>query len=188
MTLDTNKEIFKYNVEIEPAPNSSTPALKSGRKRRQFYKTLFEDQSDFRARDEGIATDYANILITCGRLYDESLPPQVYLQVYRSEFEHPGNLNTTAQSSEQKYKVTVACTGVVSSAELIKYINSQPSDPSDFNSRLDVIQAMNIIVAGSPNKNQTIFQAGQNKFFQYPRNVNNAVFRDIYRDCDLAKV
>ena len=185
MSVDTNKELFRYKVRIEPKSDSNARALKNDRKRRQFYKVLFEDQPDFQARGLGIATDYADTLITCGLLYDKTLGPKDYLQVYRSEFEQKGEQNTTAQSSEQKYKVTVTCTGKVSSAELIKYINSRPSDPSDFNSRLDVIQAMNIIVAASPNKDQTIFQAGQNKFFRYPRNVNDRSLRDMYRNCDL---
>ena len=185
VTLNTNKELFKYNVKIEPVPDSGARALKNGRKRRQFYKTLFEDHPDFRARGQGIASDYANTLITCGPLYDKTLRSQEYVQVYGSEFEQAGNQTSTAQAGEQRYKVTVEYTSIVSSSELIRYIHSRPDDPGDFNPRLDVIQAMNIIVAGSPNKNQSIFQAGQNKFFQYPRNSDNRTFSYVYRDHDL---
>lgn len=185
VTLDTKKELVKYNVKIEPAPDSSARALQNGRKRRHFYKILFRDQPDFQALGHGIATDYANTLFTCGRLYTKSLPSKEYLQVYRSEMEQRANQDSTAQSSEQKYKVTVEYTGVVSSSELIRYVNSRPDDPSDFNSRLDAVQAMNIIVAGSPNKNEAIFQAGQNKFFQYPTNVKNQQFDQVYQKYNL---
>ncbi len=148
---------------------------------------MFQDQSDFQALDEGIATDYANTLITCGRLYKSSLPFQKYVQVYRGAYEQPGNQNNTAQSSEQKYKVTVEYIEKVSISELMKYIHSQPYDPSNFNPRLDTVQAMNIIVAGSPNKDPTVFQAGQNKFFQYPRNLQSRYFNDVYRAHSLDK-
>ena len=185
VNLNTNKDLFKYNVEIEPVPNSSARALKNGRKRRQLYKTLFEDHPDFQALGQGIATDYANTLITCGRLFDKSLVSQEYLQVYRSEFEQASNQTSTTQANEQRYKVTVEYTSVVSSSELIKYINSRPDDPSDFSTRSPVIQTMNIIVAGSPNKNQAMFQAGQNKFFQHPRNSGDQLFRAMYSNHDL---
>lgn len=234
--LDTDKELFRYDVKIEPAPDSSARALPNGRKRRQFYKALFEDQPDFRALGQGVATDYANTLITCGRLYDSSLPSKKYVQVYRGAFEGPGHQTGTARantaqtstaqtstaqaskaqaskaqastaqasklqelasmavlalasieqaSSEQRYNVTVLYIEMVSSSELIKYVNSRPDDPSDFNSRLEVVQAMNIIIAGGPNKNQAIFQAGQNKFFRYPRNERNLLFDHVYRDVNL---
>lgn len=185
LTLDTKKELVKYNVNIEPAPNSNARALQNGRKRRRFYKTLFADHPDFQACGHGIATDYAQTLITCGRLYAKSISSKEYLQVYRGEMEQRADHNSAVQPSEQKYKVTVEYTGVVSSSELIRYVNSQPNDPSDFNSRLDVVQAVNIIVAGSPNKNEAIFQAGQNKFFQYPRNINNQSFDQVYHKHDL---
>ena len=185
VTLDTNKELVKYNVRVEPAPNSSARALQDGRKRRKFYKSLFEDQPDFQARGHGIATDYANTLFTSGRLYERSLSSKEYLQIYRSELEQTANQNGTVQLSEQRYKVTVEYTGLVSTSELIRYVNSRPDDPSDFNTRLDAVQAMNIIVAGSPNKNQAIFQAGQNKFFKYPRNIHNQPFNDVYCEHDL---
>ena len=181
VTPRTDKELFKYNVKIEPVSDSGARALQNGRKRRQFYQNLFQDQSDFQALDQGIATDYANTLITCGRLYKGSLLSKKYSQVYRGAIEQPGNQNSTAQSSEQKYNVTVEYVEAVSISELIKYIYSRPYDPSIFNPRLDTVQAMNIIVAGSPNKDPAVFQAGQNKFFQYPRNLQSQTFNDVYR-------
>ena len=184
VTLNMKKELFRYDIKIVPNSDSAR-ALLNRRKRRQFFKILFEDQPDFKARGHGIATDYANTLITCGRLYDKSLPSREYVQTYRSGFEESPDPVSTTQSNDQKYKVTVEYTGMVSSSELIKYCNSKPTDPSDFNPSLDPIQALNIIVAGAPNKNQAVFQAGQNKFFEYRQNKNNGKFQDIYGEYDL---
>ena len=185
ITQRTDKELFKYSVKIEPVPDSGARALQNSRKRRQFYKNLFQEQSDFRALGQGIATDYANTLITCGRLYKTSLPFQTYLQVYRGVYEQPGSQNSTEQSSEQKYKVTVEYVEEVSISELIRYIHSEPHEPSNINLGLSTVQAMNIIVAGSPNKNPAVFQAGQNKFFHYPRNQQNQPFNSVYHAHNL---
>ena len=184
MTLNTKKELFKYNVKIDPVSESAR-SIQNSRKRRQFYKIFFAGQPDFRALGQGIATDYANTLITCGRLYDRSLLTKEYQQVYHSDSEQPSDQSSTAQSIEQRYKVTVEYLGLVASSELTDYINSQPNNPSDFSTGLDAIQAMNIIVAGSPNKNRDVFQAGQNKFFQYPRNTKNETFNKVYGNYDL---
>ena len=70
-------------------------------------------------------------------------------------------------------------------SELIRYIGSRPSDPSNFDARLEAIQAMNIIVAGSPNKDDFVFQAGQNKFFQYPRGDPQKSFLELYGNFHL---
>lgn len=186
VTVPTTSELCKYNVEINPVSDSGARALPNGRKRRQFYKILFDEQPDFRARGQGIATDYANTLITCGRLYDDkSSSTCEYRQVYRSQFELPGSQITTTQSNGPRYNVTVKYVGIIPSSELTRYISSQPNDPSDFNTRLDVIQAMNIVMAGSPNKDPTIYQAGQNKFFRYPRNPRNLTFQHMYSDYSL---
>ena len=168
VTLDLEKEFFRYDVTIEPA-SKKAPVLKNIRKRRQVYNILFVGERDFQVLGAGVATDYAETLITCGRLYEQSLPHKRYEVVYRNELEGPRDDAEGTQSDERKYWVTVTYSGTVPIPELIRYIGSRPDDPSNFDARLEAIQAMNIIVAGGPNKNDTVFQAGQNKFFQYPR-------------------
>lgn len=183
-----DQEIFRYTVTIEPVSKKKADAITNSRKRRQLYELLFEEVSDFKRLGAGIATDYAKTLITFKRLYDKSLSHKDYEQVYRSEFEQPRNGGDRSQSNEQRYKVTVTPVlpdGVVPISELIRYINSRPDDPSDFTARLGAIQALNIIVAGCPNKDEAIFQSGQNKFFRYPRNQANESFDKVYGRYDL---
>ena len=180
--LALKKDFFKYTVTFQ-AISHKVPALKNGRKRRQLYNILFQKR-DFQNLGEGKATDYAETLITCGRLYETSCPEKQYPLVYRNESEELRE-GTEDTPSERKYIVTVTYSGIVAISELIKYIGSRPNDPSDFNARLDTIQALNIIVAGSPNKNGAVFQAGQNKFFQYPRGNIDKTFSPVYDNCDL---
>jgi len=58
--------------------------------------------------------------------------------------------------------------GTVPTTELLRYLASTATDPSDFTGRNDAVQALNIIVARTPNSNPEIYQSGQNKFFRYP--------------------
>ena len=182
MTINLEKELFKYDVAIEPV-SKKAPALKNRRKRRQLYKILFEE-SDFERLGEGVATDYATTLITCGRLYDKARPDKTYELIYRSESELRDEDEAT-QPDERKYRVIVKFSSMVPSSELVRYVEPQPNDPSDFNGRLDAIQAMKIIVAGGPNKQDGIFQAGQNKFFRYPRGSPDRMFSPGYDSLDL---
>ena len=181
--LALRKNLFKYKVTFK-AISQEVPALKNGRKRRQLYKLLFE-QSDFRNLGEGKATDYAETLITYGRLYGISFPEKTYSVVYRNESEELRERTEDAQSIERNYLVTVTHSGMIPTSELIRYIGSRPNDPSDFNARIDTIQAMNIVVAGSPNKDRAVFQAGQNKYFQYPRANPDKEFSPVYDGRDL---
>lgn len=68
---------------------------------------------------------------------------------------------------------------------LIRYINSGPDDPSDFTARLDATQALNIIVAGSPDKDEAIFQSGQNKLLRRLRDQANQRYNVAYQKSDL---
>ena len=181
--LAMKKELSKYKVTFEAVSNK-VPALKNGRKRRQLYNILFE-QRDFRNLGEGKATDYAETLITCGRLYEKSLPNKKYAVVYRNESEELREGTEDAGPNERNYIVTVTYSSMVPISELLRYMDSFPNDPSDLNARLDTIQAINIIVAGSPNKDGTVFQAGQNKFFLYPRGNWEKTFSPEYDNRDL---
>ena len=183
--IDANFELFRYDVNIEPL-SESVRALDNHRKRRQFFNVLFEEAPDFRKRADTIATDYANTLITCGRLFDKNLPKKIYRQIYRGEYESARGNNDPPRDNEQVYKVTVTIQSTVSISEIVRYIQSQPADVSDFTTRQDAIQALNIIMAGTPNKNTAVFQSGQNKFYQYPRNVTPTLYVKAYENWDLS--
>lgn len=70
-----------------------------------------------------------------------------------------------------RYTFTVTPNGTVPTTELLRYLASTAIDPSDFTAKNDAVQALNIIVARTPNLNPEIYQSGQNKFFKYPSNT-----------------
>ena len=184
VNLDANLDLFRYRVMIEPLSESAR-TLQNRRKRRQFFNILFEEVFDFQMRGGAVATDYAHTLITRGRLFDKDVSERKYRQIYRGEYEPAKGQNDPPRPNEQSYTVTVKIQGKVSISELIRYIEFQPTDVSDFVSSQDAIQVLNIIVAGTPNKDTNVFQSGQNKFFRYPRNENDQSYIDAYRSCDL---
>lgn len=182
MELDEDLELFKYDVNIEPL-SEGAPELQNRRKRHQFFNMLFDEVPDFQRRRAAIATDYANTLVSRIRLFAENLPEKLYRHVYHGEYEQARGINDPRHPNEQKYLVTVKPCGTVPISEIFRYIRSQPTDASEFTSRQDVIHALNIIVAGTPNKDTAVFQSGQNKFYLYPRNGN---IQNAYQDPDLS--
>ena len=112
----------------------------------------------------GLATDYANIILTSKPLNLGPNGIKIFELVYRDVED------LIARSNATKYTFTISSAGSVPTQELLRYLASTTTDPSDFAGKADAVQALNIIVARTPNFNADVFQSGQNKFYRYPRN------------------
>ena len=169
ITVDDRKKLFKYSFTLTAkfkAPpedtNKRAPAIPPARSRklRQALTLLF-DHSDFRI-GLGAATDYASTIITSEQLPTTGSETKKYEVVYREvEDQEP-------VSNPLIYTFKLSSGGLVPAAELLRYLASTPTDASDFTGKDDAIQALNIIVARTPNLNPGVFQSGTNKFFDYP--------------------
>ena len=177
MTIDAVKKLFKYTLTLtarykEPRKDSSTVKAKQpavpperSRKRRQALALLFE-HPDFRTIGHGVATDYGSIIITSKGLPLDEDGTKDYVVIYREiEDREPA-------SNPIIYTFKLSYAGLVPTTELLRYLASNPSDPSDFTGKEDAIQALNIIVSRTPNFDPGVFQSGKNKFFHYPNNPN----------------
>ena len=177
MNIDAEKKLFKYTLDLtarykESRKDTSTAKAKHpavpperSRKRRQALALLFE-HPDFRAIGHGVATDYGSIIITSKGLPLDENGTKDYIVTYReTEDREPA-------SNPVIYTFKLSYAGLVPMTELLRYLASTPSDPSDFTGKEDAIQALNIIVARTPNFNQGVFQSGNNKFFHYPTHPN----------------
>ena len=177
MTIDAGKKLFKYTLTLtarykESRKDTSTgkgkqPAVppERSRKRRQALALLFE-HPDFRTIGHGVATDYGSIIITSKGLPLDENGTKDYIVIYREiEDREPA-------SNPIIYTFKLSYAGLVPTTELLRYLASTPSDPSDFTGKEDAIQALNIIVARTPNFNPGVFQSGKNKFFHYPTQPN----------------
>ena len=169
MAIDPNKSIYKYTVTIKAERKKrkddgmEQEEPKPGRKQRQAFAILFEEP-EFRNLHPGLATDYANTILTSTPLKLGPTKSKVFNFVYRDVEDRVARPNAT------RYSFTITEAGTVPTQELLRYLASTTTDPSDFAGRADAVQALNIIVARTPNFEPQVFQSGQNKFYRYPAN------------------
>lgn len=168
MTINAGKKLFKYALTLTVKYRAGTkktrqPAIppERSRKRRQALALLFQ-HPDFQIIGHGVATDYASIIITSKELPLDNNGTKEYIVVYREVEDREPASNPIIYTFKLSYG------GLIPTTELLRYLASTPTDPSDFTGKDDAIQALNIIVARTPNFNPNIFQNGRNKFFNYP--------------------
>ena len=172
MAIDPEILIYKYTVTIkaerkkrnEDGMEQEEP--KEGRKQRQAFAVLFE-QPEFRNLHPGLATDYANTILTSTPLKLGPTKSKVFNFVYRDVEDRVASPNAT------RYSFTITEAGSVPTQELLRYLASTTTDPSDWAGKADAVQALNIIVARTPNFEPQVFQSGQNKFYRYPTDEHN---------------
>ena len=171
MEIDTSINIYRYVVDVtrNPKKTSSNGGTFPGGRRVAMvaYGLLFE-LPEFQSLDPGIATDYSKIILTVKKLDLGPSGKRTYPPIIYREPE-----DTVPRQNAITYTFTVTFDKIVSTTELTRYLASAPTDPSNFDSRNDAVAAMNIIMARTPNSNPHIFQAGTNKFFNYPQDPQN---------------
>ena len=173
MTINAGRKLFKYTLTLKAKYKEPKKHRKTGkeivplippersRKRRQAFSLLFQHQ-DFRSIGHGVATDYGSVIITSKQLPVSVDGTKEYAIVYiEVEDRQPA-------SNPIIYTFKLSFGGLVPTTELLRYLASTPTDPSDFTGKDDAIQALNIIVDRTPNFNPGVFQSGRNKFFHYP--------------------
>ena len=167
--LETQKQIFKYSAVIQPE-------IAGERQRRCFFNALFEETQEFQDLRHGVATDYAksSIIVTSEKLGLGLGNGKTFIRVYRDPDEPAPRPNA------RTYRITVTQAGTVPISELLNYVASSPTDPHNFSTaKADALQALNIIVAGHPNKDVGTFQSGQHKSFHYPRDITTLQKYDL---------
>ena len=161
--LDKSQQILQYSA-------TSKPDLPGARKRRQFFKTVFEEVEEFKALGYGIASDFAQpaTLYTSAKLDLGPTETKIFTKVYHDEDESTPRANATS------FELTVALVGAVPIPDLLQYIAANAAKMPNFvEAKDDAIRALNIIIAGHPNKEAGTFQSGTNKFFKYPSDLKN---------------
>lgn len=173
MEIDTSRKLYRYQVEVasdkkkrKPAGDGSKkeepePEVLGRRTKRRAFALLFENP-EFQSVGDGLATDYSANVITTRKLDLGASGKKAFRITYREAEE------TAPRRQPTTYTFTLTSIGMVPTTELLRYLASTTSDPSDFAGKADAIQALNIIVARTPNLDSNVFQAGQNKFFHFP--------------------
>ncbi|KAL8756987.1 MAG: hypothetical protein Q9184_004324, partial [Pyrenodesmia sp. 2 TL-2023] len=163
--------MYRYHIQI------TDPEIPKGRRVRQFFSIIFNEVEAFRARRNHVATDYAETLITAGKLDLGASDAAEYRLHYHEAGEQPRE-NTRAS------RVVVTFSGPVPTSEMMRYLDSIPGDSTDLEHRLSTIQALNIVVNATPNEHPNICQASRNVFAEFPRN-GTPLTMNVYEKMDL---
>lgn len=157
------KELFTYEAAIDDR-------LLKKYQRHHFMETALKNISELSDPGQGIATDYASLVVTSSRLPLGIGNTRTFaMEYYDMEFPEGRVI-----AKNTPFKLTLSLSGIISSSDLSRYIMSGPagssnsvvSGPAD----VEPVRALNVVMASHPNKDPSVYQGGQNKFFRYPVN------------------
>ncbi|EAW15209.1 putative RNA interference and gene silencing protein (Qde2) [Aspergillus clavatus NRRL 1] len=143
------KELFRYNVDILADSARTKP---TGKKARQIIRLLLDEH--FLQYSNSIATDYKSTLIS-----RVELPSQGQYDVrYKDENDDD------YPEQPRVYRVDCQFTGRLNPGDLLNYLTSANSSAM-FESKAEVLQAMNIVMGHHPKTDRTVASVGANKHF-----------------------
>lgn len=141
------KELFRYHVDVV---GDSKP---TGKKARQVIRLLLDEH--FLQYRNSITTDYRSTLVSSVELPNGAGQFDVR---YRDEHEddYPEN--------PRVYKVKCQPTGKLNPSDLLDYLTSANASAM-FESKAEILQAMNIVLGHHPKTNSSIASVGANRHF-----------------------
>lgn len=125
---------------------------------------------------QGVATDYASLVVTSAKLGLGSSETKTFaVEYYDTEFPEG-----RAYAKDRPFKLTLSFVGSTSSTDLSRYIMSGPVDFIDQGTAdMEAVRTLNVVMASQPNKDPSVYQGAQNKFFRYPTD------QDTFNNYDL---
>lgn len=141
------KELFRYHVDIM---GDSKP---TGKKARQVVRLLLDEH--FLQYQNSITTDYRSTLVSRVELPNGAGEFDVR---YRDEHEddYPEN--------PKVFRVKCQATGRLNPSDLLDYLTSANASAM-FESKAEILQAMNIVLGHQPKTNSSIASVGANRHF-----------------------
>ena len=156
---DPKKMLFRYAVEIDPE-------VQGARKKRRIL-TLLLQTDIIKAVGHGVATDYSSTVITSKELdLGEDGRREIKFHYYDKEDVLPGQQFQPSDRTK-KYTIKIQSTGNVAIPELLEYLDSA-NQSSGWDAKSETIQALNIVMARTPNSNENVVASSGNKFYPYP--------------------
>lgn len=144
-----SKELFRYHADIVGDSAGRQP---SGKKARQVIRLLLDEH--FSQYQNSVTTDYRSTLVSRAEL-----PSKGEFDVrYRDEHEdeYPEN--------PKVYRVVVQFTGKLNPSDLLDYLTCANAS-AIFESKAEVLQAMNIVLGQQPKTNSSIASVGPNRHY-----------------------
>lgn len=144
-----SKELFRYHMEIGADANGRQPA---GRKARQVVRLLLDEH--FLQYENSITTDYRSTLVSRVKLPVEGEFDVRYREEHEDEY----------PEDPKVYRVSVQETGVLNPSDLLDYLTSANASAM-FESKAEVVQAMNIVMGYQPKSSQSVASIGANRHY-----------------------
>ena len=158
--LDNSKQLFLYQADADPR------LLCSKRQLRHFFQTILKRLPELQPLGHGVATDYASRLVTSAKLHLGPTDKKTYSIPYYDQ-EGPGS---RVEAKGRNFELTLSLLQPISFADFARYLDSSnATDDKSGNANGDIIRALNIIVAGHPNKDPGVYQGSPGTFFRYPQ-------------------
>ena len=138
--------------------------------------TALRDVPELSDLGQGVATDYASLVVTSVKLGLGSSESKTFaIAYYDTEFPE-GRVH----AKDRPFKLTLSLAGITSSSDLSRYVISSPTNPIDHGAAdMKAVQTLNVVMASQPNKDPGVYQGAQNKFFRYPTD------EDTFNNYDL---
>jgi eukaryotic translation initiation factor 2C len=141
--------LFRYNIEILPDEKGKKPA---GRKLKRIIELFLEEHISPGRKD--VATDYKSLLLCRSALIHQ----KEYPIRYRSEGEDEPSPRATS------YRLRLQDAGTLHMSQLIDFMTSSNASAL-FDSKDELIQALNIVLGHHPKSVSSIVSVGANKHF-----------------------
>ena len=172
VTMTDTQQLFTYEAVLDER-------LHNKRQRHQFIETALKFVPELKDLGEGIATDYASLVVTSTKVsLGLSETKTFVIEYYDTEIPEGRVL-----AKDRPFKLTLSLAGTTNSADLSCYIMSGPADSSESvdsdSADTKAVRTLNIVMQSHPNKEPGVYQGGQNKFFCYPTDL------DTFKNYDL---
>lgn len=161
VSMKDTQQLFTYEAALDERVHNK-------RQRRQFMETVLRDVAELSDLGQGVATDYASLVVTSMKLALGSSESKTFTMAYYGTEFSEGRV----YARDKPFKLTLSLVGTTSSSDLSRYVMSGPTGSIDSTQPGPVdakaVQTLNVVMASRPNRDPSVYQGGQNKFFRYP--------------------
>ena len=161
VSMNEAHQLFTYEATLDERVHNK-------RQRHQFMGTVLKDVPELRDLGQGVATDYASLVVTSAKLALGSSESTTFTIAYYDTESPEGRV----YGRDRPFKLTLSLVGTICSSDLSRYVMSSPTESLDSAQPGPVdakaVQTLNVVMASRPNKDPCVYQGGQNKFFRYP--------------------
>lgn len=170
LSLSDSQQLFPYKADVDQRLQDSKRQI------RWFFQTILQELSELKTMGDGVATDYASLLVTSAKI---DLGP-TNRKTFTMGYYKRGGQGDPVRAGAKPFEFTLSLLPPITSADLSRYVGSSPAilDESE-STDSEVIRTLNVIIAGHPNKDPSVYQGGQGKFFRYPSTRSEASSFDL---------